>query len=168
MLLGGIIIPVVAEVMLTAAEKPRSYPSFLITGVMKPPIAEAAATAEPEIAPKSIAAIILTNAKPPGNLPTRILAKSINRRAIPPLFISCPASIKNGIASRAKLSIPVAILCATVVKEGKVWMLKSIVIRLEIPILKDIGTPAERRMTNVNTKTIISSDSIVNSFFDQK
>src|SRR5690606_38583911 len=98
MLLGGIINPVVAEVTLTAAENPGSYPSFFITGVINPPIAEAAAAAEPEIAPNSIAAITLTNAKPPGSLPTRTFAKSINRLAIPPEFIYWPARIKNGIA----------------------------------------------------------------------
>jgi hypothetical protein len=56
--------------------------------------------------------------------------------------------------------MPVAIRCAIVVKEGKVWMLISIVIKLEIPILKEIGTPADNKIAKVITNTAISSVSI--------
>ena len=40
----------------------------------------------------------------------RVFANEINRLAMPPLLIICPERIKNGIASKAKLSSPVAIL----------------------------------------------------------
>ena len=59
-LLGGMSRPVVAEEMLTAAEKFLSKPSFFMSGAMKPPLAAAAAAAEPEIAPKSMFARIFT------------------------------------------------------------------------------------------------------------
>ena len=108
-LLGGIDNPVVAEAMLTAALKFSGYPSFFISGCIILPMADAEAAAEPEIAPKSIFPRTLTIATPPGIPPTNTRAKSINRMAIPPLFIIFPASIKNGIARSAKLSNPVAI-----------------------------------------------------------
>ena len=50
-------------------------------------MADAAATAEPEIAPNNIQEIMFTKANPPGSGPTMALAKLISRTAIPPLFI---------------------------------------------------------------------------------
>jgi len=127
---------------------------------MNPPMADAAAAADPEIAPNNIAAMIFTNARPPGNFPTKTLAKSISLLAIPPLFIICPARIKNGIASNAKLSNPVAILWEIVVTAGNELMLNSIVNKLEIPMLKDIGTPSDKRITKEITRIRISVNSI--------
>ena len=92
---------------------------------MKPPIADAAATAEPEIAPNSMQARIFTKASPPGNLPMITFAKSISLVAIPPRFMSCPDKIKNGMARSAKLSRPVAIRWASVVTAGSDGMLIS-------------------------------------------
>ena len=83
-----------------------------------PPTAVAAVTALPEMAPKSIAARMLTCARLPGSDPIRLFAKSTSRRAMPPRFISWPARTKNGIASSVKLSSPVAICWATVVTAG--------------------------------------------------
>jgi hypothetical protein len=80
-------------------------------------------------------ATTLTYAKPPGNIPTSTFAKPIKRLAIPPLPISSPDKMKKGIARRAKLSIPVAILCATVVTAGADEIVKSIVNIVEIPML---------------------------------
>ncbi len=73
---------------MTAAENDLSYPSFSIIGLINPPIAEAAATAEPDIAPNNIHDIILTNASPPGIDPNIDLAKAMSRSAIPPWFIN--------------------------------------------------------------------------------
>ena len=91
--------------------------------------------ADPDIAPKSILAITFTKARPPGIHPTSTFAKSIRRRAIPPLFIICPAKMKKGIAKRVKLSNPAAIRCAMVVTDGKNGMLTSMVNMPEIPRL---------------------------------
>ena len=93
-------------------------------------------------------------------MPTRIFAKLINLLAIPPTFINCPAKIKNGIARRAKLSSPVAILCEMVVSEGKVLILISIVNKLDMPMLNEIGTPTESRAANEITRISISNISI--------
>ena len=73
------------------------------------PTADAVATDEPDMAAKSIAARMLTCASPPGSPPNSAFANSIKRRAIPPLLINCPASMKNGIARRVNESSPVAI-----------------------------------------------------------
>ena len=53
------------------------------------PIAEAAATAEPEMAPNNIAASMLIG-QPSGQAPMRILAKLMSWLAIPPLFMMSP------------------------------------------------------------------------------
>jgi len=86
-----------------------------------------------------------TKAKPPGNIPTNTLAKSINLRAIPPLFINCPERMKKGMASKAKLSNPVAIRWAMVVRAGLVSMLINMVVIVDIPIQNEMGTPRKRR-----------------------
>ena len=87
-MLGGIINPIVDDVIFTAAPYSLSYPSFFISGPSILPIAEAEAIADPAIAPISIAEIILINAKPPGKLPTSVFAKRIRRCAIPPFDIN--------------------------------------------------------------------------------
>jgi hypothetical protein len=47
-----------------------------------------------------------------------------------------------------------------VVNAGNVLMLKSIVTRLEIPMLNEIGTPRDNKITKVTTRTRISVSSI--------
>src|SRR5690554_7412989 len=84
---GGIISPMEDEVILMAAPYSFEYPSFFIRGARMLPMAEAAATADPAMAPKSIAATTLIWARPPGNEPVRLLAKFIRRCAMPPRFM---------------------------------------------------------------------------------
>ncbi len=155
MLLGGIVSPVVADVILTEALKLGSYPALRISGVMIAPIADAAAAAEPLIAPKSIFAITLTTANPPGSRPTKTFANSMSRIAIPPLFMIFPAKTKNGIASIEKLSSPDAIRNAYVVKAGIESMLTSIVIVPATPIPYATGTPNARSAKNVIRRVTI-------------
>jgi len=95
--------------------------------------------------------MIFTCANPPGSEPTSVLAKLINLRAMPPRFINCPAKIKNGIASKAKLSKPVAIVCATVVNAGITGMLTSIVKQVAMPMPQATGTPSPSNITKLNT-----------------
>jgi hypothetical protein len=151
-LLGGMISPVVALVMFTAALKDLSYPSFSIIGVIKPPIADAAAAAEPEMAPKSMQDIMFTKASPPGNGPTIALAKFISRTAMPPRFITCPANIKNGIAERVKLSNEVAIRCAIVVTDGKKGMALASVKSPASPTAYAMGTRSDINTKKLRTK----------------
>jgi len=76
---------------------------------MKEPIAEVAATAEPETEPNSMLEMILTTAKPPGSAPINPFAALINRLATPPAPIKYPLRMKKGMASRVKLSRPATI-----------------------------------------------------------
>src|SRR5690625_2529697 len=104
MLEGGITNPIDEEEILTAAPDSLEYPSCSILGARMLPIAEAAATAEPAMAPKRMAATTWNVARPLGSEPIRLLAKLISRWALPPRFMICPARIKKGMANRVKLS----------------------------------------------------------------
>ena len=81
---------------------------------MMVPIAEAAATPEPEMAPNIILAMELVWAYEPGILPTKRRAKFIRRIAIPPWFMILPAKMKKGIAIKVNTEIPVKVRCAPV------------------------------------------------------
>ena len=150
--------PKIEPVTVTAVLKFRSYPSFSMVGIMKVPIAEVAATAEPEIEPKSIQDSVFTSARPPGNVPTRALAASINRFAIPPRPIKYPEITKKGIASSVKLSSPPANLCAIVVMAGSKDMLSINVEAEAKPILTAIDTPIITRMKNTPNRTRMDSN----------
>ncbi len=147
--------PVVAAVDVTAALKSRSYPALFISGIMNPPMAEVAATAEPEIAPNSMQEMTLTNASPPGTEPIRAFEKSITRCAMPPRAISWPDRTNSGIASSAKLLMPPAMRCAIVVTAGPKSIVVSIVASVDSPRAKAIGTPSTNKMTNVRISTAI-------------
>ena len=55
---------------------------------------------EPDSAANSMQASTAAIARPPRMCPTQELAKSIRRRATPPVVMNAPESRKNGIASR--------------------------------------------------------------------
>ena len=147
--------------MFTAAPNSREYPCFSISGPSMLPIAEAEARAEPAMAPISMAEMMLIKASPPGMAPTRVLAKAISLRAIPPRFMSSPDNTKNGMASRAKLSRPAAIRCDTVVRAGRAGMLTSMVRVAEMAMLQATGVPMARRQTKLRIKTSRGAYSMV-------
>ena len=91
-------------------------------------------------------------ANPPGKKPTNALANETNLCATPPLFINSPDNIKNGIANKAKLSIPVAIRWDIVVSAGRKGILTNRVKRDEMIILHATGVPIES-----NNKKLINS-----------
>ncbi|MDT4890816.1 hypothetical protein FQZ97_1277580 [compost metagenome] len=64
------------------------------------PTAATVAGLDPDSAAKSMQASTAAIAKPPRMWPTQALAKSMRRRATPPVVMKAPASRKNGIASR--------------------------------------------------------------------
>ena len=130
------------------------------------PIAEAAAIADPAIAPINIADMILIRAKPPGRAPTRVFAKAMSLLAIPPLFMSSPDRMNSGMASSAKLSKPVPILWATVVKAGITGMLTNMVNTEEMAILHATGVPIAKSIIKLITRTKIGAYSIVLAFQD--
>ena len=80
-------------------------------GLMQPPMADAAATEEPDSAPNSMLPRMLACAIEPGILPTNSWAKLTRRFAMPPLFMMLPARINRGTASRENDSTPEFIFC---------------------------------------------------------
>ncbi|MNF94455.1 hypothetical protein D3C84_771660 [compost metagenome] len=64
------------------------------------PTAATVAGEEPDRAANSMQANTAPIARPPRMWPTQALAKSISRRATPPVVMKAPASRKNGMASR--------------------------------------------------------------------
>ena len=60
MLLGGMISPVVAAVVVSATLNSFGYPFRFISGSMKPPTEDTAAEAEPEIEPNNMQVSVFT------------------------------------------------------------------------------------------------------------
>ena len=160
-LLGGITNPVVAEVIFIATPKPLEYPSFSISGPKILPMAEADAMAEPATEPINMADITLISAKPPGKKPTNALANATSLWATPPLFINSPDNIKNGIANKAKLSIPVAMRWEIVVNAGKKGTLTKRVNSDDIIILQATGVPIDSSNKKLNNSMTIEKTSIM-------
>jgi hypothetical protein len=71
---------------------------------------------------------------------------------MPPRFMNSPDRMKNGIATSAKLSRPVAMRCEIVVNAGSGLTTIISVPAVERPIAKAIGTPARSRTKNERTK----------------
>jgi hypothetical protein len=69
--------------------------------------------------------------------------------------MTSPASTKNGMANKAKLSKPVPILCAIVVAEGITATDTKSVNNLEIPKLHATGTPIPINTIKDNTRITI-------------
>src|SRR5512139_1301210 len=82
-------------------------------GIMTEPMAEVSATADPERLPKNMQATELTMESPPGNRPTKRLAKSTMRFASPPAPSNWPVMMKNGMARSEKAFVPCSVCCAT-------------------------------------------------------
>ena len=92
-------------------------------------------------------------ASPPGKRPINSIAKRISLSVILPRFIISPASMKNGIASRGRLPIPLKIACDTAIVAIGVPVLSERTRRLNTPVISSdtyIGIPA-RMNTNVKT-----------------
>ena len=69
-------------------------------------MAEASATADPEMPANSIEERMFTWASPPRKWPMSDWLKFTIERVMPPEFMSSPARMKNGTASKGKLSTP--------------------------------------------------------------
>ena len=127
-------------------------------------MADAAATEEPDSAPKSMLPTILAWAREPGIQPTNSFAKFTRRLAIPPLFMMLPARMKRGMASREKLSTPLFIFCMVM---NVIWSqdrLEMAVAMDAITMLTEIGQLRNSRMPNTaNRMTVVSPILITHS-----
>ena len=157
-LVGGIRSPVGADAIFTQVANAGSYPSSSSIGAMMPPIAEAAATAEPDSAPKNMLASTLVCAREPGIRPDSSWANRISLLAMPPLFMILPASMNKGTARREKLSTPLFIFCMTMKLVWSQGRFTRVVAMEEIAILMEIGQPriSNTAKTPNNTRAVIA------------
>ena len=103
---GGMIIPIAPELINKPIGNARPYPWATIAGNIVLPTAITVAGLDPEMAEKNIALVTVVTPKPPVTGRINALAKSINRRDMPPRAIRFPANMKNGMAINGNLSIP--------------------------------------------------------------
>ena len=141
------------DATLTAVEKSIGYLCFSCSGFMMPPTAAAEAAAEPDKEPNNMFAITFTCDSEPGKRPPKIMAKLIKREARPPRFIKLPATMKNGRASRPKLSNPLANFCETKMVTCSTGKSIKTVSSAAIPIAKAIGTPIISKTPNTPNNT---------------
>jgi len=92
-MLGGMTIPIVEEMAVTATEYGRGYLSSIMWGMRILPMPAVSATAEPEIPAKIMLARMFTWARPPVRCPTRASQNSMILRLIPPQPIRFAASM---------------------------------------------------------------------------
>ena len=98
-------------------------------------------------------------ASAPGSFPMSSIAKLISFSVMPPRFINSPASIKNGIARRDKLPIPLKTDCGTAREASGVLVLTARTTRLTTPVISSemyTGTP-----TRINTKVSAINSAIM-------
>ena len=111
---GGMSMPMPAAAPMSAAAWEGLYFARIIEGIRRVPMAEASASAAPEMPEKNISATTMTNPSPPRICPTRLWANSTSRRLIPPVSINPPVRINSGMAKKGKDSIPEASFWGTI------------------------------------------------------
>ncbi|MNW62263.1 hypothetical protein D3C74_403810 [compost metagenome] len=86
--------------------------------------------------------------------PTRTLAASIRRPAMPPLFISTPARMKKGMASRAKELMPVNMRWAATKDAFSRPITAATAAKAEKPTAMAMGTRSSRSTAMPTTRTM--------------
>ena len=94
---------------------------------------------EPEIAPKSSAAVIVVSGRPPGTRPISAETQSMRRFDMPPWPITPPAKMNPGTASSTSLSIEPVNPCTTTSIDTPFHAIAAIASERKII---HIGTPA--------------------------
>jgi hypothetical protein len=102
---GGISIPMPEAAVTILTLCSEEYPARLIAGIIVELTADASATEDPDIPEKRISETTTAIPKPPRICPTIAIPRFTRRREIPPVSISDPAMMKNGIAKNANESI---------------------------------------------------------------
>ena len=121
---------------------------------MTPPMAVAAAIPEPDREPNMAFPAILVSAREPGTFPRNSSARLISLLAIPPLLISCPASMKNGTARSVKLSMPLTSFWAEMNIPNCGVKNMMMVIIADVMMQNDTGTliASKKKNNMINTK----------------
>ncbi len=117
------------------------------------PMATTVAGEEPETAANSIHAITEAIARPPGRCPTVDTAKSIIRRATPPVVRKLPARMKNGIASSVNCSM---VWKNFRISDARLSLAKSRIVSSEDrPSAIAIGMPMMRRTNSATNRNAV-------------
>ena len=103
-MLGGISASSVPPEAHTPVASPLSYFRFSISGTASRAITAAAATLEPEAAPKPAQAQLVATASPPGSAPNQACAARNSAVPMPELLAIAPISRNIGIAERSQLA----------------------------------------------------------------
>src|SRR5262245_50624817 len=103
-MLGGISASRVPPLAQTPVASPLSYFCLSISGTARRAITAAAATLEPEAAPKPAQAQLVATASPPGSAPNPACAARNSAVPIPELPAMAPISRNIGIADRSQLA----------------------------------------------------------------
>ena len=151
-MLGGIIIPKEADDALMAEASSPPYPASFMGSIIIPPIAAAVAGAEPEIAPKKVADMVVMQAEAAGSFLKHILIKRTSRSEMPLTSISSPDRVKRGSARRGKLSSEVNIFCV-IAGSAFISPAVSMLSMVAKPTATAIGVPKIRKNTRLKIKT---------------
>src|SRR5215468_2231766 len=103
-MLGGISASRVPPLAQTPVASPLSYLCLSISGTARRAITAAAATLEPEAAPKPAQAQLVATASPPGSAPNQACAARNSAVPMPELPAMAPISRNIGIADRSQLA----------------------------------------------------------------
>ena len=126
-------------------------------------MAEAAAIPEPDSEPNIALPAMLVSASEPGTRPSTSMARLTRRCARPPLPIRLPARMKNGTASRLKLSMPVVSFWAAMNIANLGDRNMVMVTAAEVMMLKETGVPMISRKAKTMTRTMAAEISIYSS-----
>ena len=102
----------------TAVAKATGYFFSRMAGSAMEPIAAVFALGEPEMPENSITERMTTSPSPPGRRPTKSIAISTMRRAMPPCEINVPASTKSGTANSGNESRPARYFCGRTMRNS--------------------------------------------------
>ena len=117
---------------ISKVEATRGYGAevVLVPGVYD----DAAAEAEPEMAPNKALAPAFVTSSAPGSLPKMAMTKFTSRLAMPPWFIRLPAKMKKGMAVRLNLLMPTKMRWAPVTTEMSRGTVCKMVTREAMPM----------------------------------
>jgi hypothetical protein len=152
--LGGIMGPIVDEAAVMAQEKPASYPSFFIAGIITEPIDAVSEIAVPDIPEKTIDAPMFARDRPPLTWPIKLLLNRMILSVIPQLFIRFPASINPGMERRTNTSIPAYIFKGMVIKGNPSTKIYASVDKPSANAIGNLRNSNEKNIRNIN-QTII-------------
>ena len=135
----------------TAVAKSLGYFLLSMAGIATEPIAAVLALGDPEIPENKHVDTMTMSARPPGIRPTKTIAMSTIRRAMPPCDISDPARTNSGMANSGNESSPATNFCGRVIRNsGELYRSPA---RADTPSAIATGTESRSMTTSVMKAT---------------